>query len=110
MNTILLYTLLGCISGGIYYIMMSLEGGGLNPEVFMKCIMAAGIGGLIPGAIKQSIRHFVPIVQSWLMVLVIVYGFHLFDAKVANLFWNAFIYGYLAHLLWEGYRKNLPKF
>jgi hypothetical protein len=110
MNYVFLYTLLGCISGALFYIMQSLEAGGMMPENFLKSIMMGGLGGLIPGAIRQVSRHYVLILQSWIMILLIVYGVSLFNAKLQSLWWSAFIYGYLAHLLWEAYHHNLPKY
>lgn len=106
MNYVLVYTLLGCFAGFSFALTQSFMQGGLSRE-FVVCIGIAALGGLVPGLLRQATRRYIPLIQSWVTIILIVLCLPLILAK--TFLGTAFVYGYLFHLLWEAYHHKLPR-
>jgi hypothetical protein len=109
MNYVFIYSVTGALAGLAFALVDSFVQGGLILG-FVQCVGMGALGGLLPGAFRQASRRYIPILQSWLVLLIIVFGMEMFHAKTQSLYFTAFLYGYLSHLLWEAYHHNLPRF
>lgn len=113
MRYVFAYTLVGALSGACYFFIRillagALEGEGVN-NLFISFFLGA-IGGLVPGILREATHRHIPLFQSWIMLLILVYGMPYFSHHMkAQFYWVALAYGYLGHLLWEAYHKKLPK-
>lgn len=109
-DNIFMYAIISGIAGGVYIISVGLAGGHMpQAEFLIKCIGAGALAGFAPSVASRSSHHYIPLFQSWTMIVLILAFLPFLMAKNIAPYWVAFAYGYLAHLVWFGYKRRLPR-
>lgn len=106
MNYVFMYTFFGCIGGMLFAVAQTIQQGGVINQ-FILCVGLGALGGLLPGSFRQATGRHVPILQSWFMLWLLIFAVPAIAFK--SLETGAFVYGFISHLLLEGYRHNLAK-
>ena len=84
----------------------------IQAEFLLRAFAFGALAGLIIGALDEVGGKGLPVLTSWLALGICVFAvLPMLRAPVRDdLFWVAFIYGYVAYLMWQGYHGKLQKF
>ncbi|WP_372371280.1 hypothetical protein [Candidatus Uabimicrobium sp. HlEnr_7] len=115
MNHLMRGILISGLGGMAVYCFFVIGKYGLDDVQAKFIIQAFGFGclaGLIIGALDEVSGRSLPLINSWLALGVCVFVvLPMLRAPLRDdLFWAAFIYGYTAHLIWQGYQGKLQKY
>jgi len=108
-ESLLLYAMLGAIGGGLFYLGQSINAGGMNLNMMMRCLGMGALAAFAAGLLRVLTEVFIPVLQSWLMLVILIFVIPMMQSSLIHFHWIAACYGYLSTLLWEGYERRLPK-
>ena len=80
----------------------------IEAELLFKAFGFGCLAGLILFILSELGGTGVPFVSSWLALALCVFVVRPMIVD-RDLFWHAFIHGYIAYLLWQGYNGKLKK-
>ena len=107
-----IYMFAGALGGGLFYLSLSIQGGGMIGENLIKCVGCGLLGGLVPGLLREGLRRHVPFLQSWTALTLLIFAMP-FIFSLSSLYWQAFVLAilptYFVMVTPKGYLKSNRK-